>query len=112
MLEESEYITIVVKLPNGLIPKNLRESTVGADSTRSIGVSPNGRLRYRDLYLDSPELANEFIEYLHHLFSKRKYKDDYTIEIITCIGTPKRAVKYKERDSSLVRYNLERSMAE
>ncbi|MFT6905953.1 MAG: hypothetical protein ACJAS1_002616 [Oleiphilaceae bacterium] len=29
MLKEYEYITIMVKVPNGLVPKNLQECTVG-----------------------------------------------------------------------------------
>ena len=109
MLKEYEYITIVVKVPNGLVPKNLQECTCGDNSIRRIGVSPNGRLRNGDLYLDSIELANDFSEYLHQIFSKRKYKDHYKIEIKTCIGTPKRTIKYKERDSNLVRHNLKKS---
>lgn len=106
MLKESEYITIFVSLPNGLIPQNLRESTVGLESIGRMGISPNGRLRYRHLFLDSIELANEFVEYLHGIFKKRKYKNDYKIEIMTRIGSPKMTVRYKKRDSDLVRIVL------
>ncbi|MFW1040148.1 hypothetical protein ACEV8B_22385 [Vibrio parahaemolyticus] len=66
----------------------------------TVGVSPSGRLRGKSIYLDSIELAEQFAAYLHQQFEKRKYKSNYTIEVLVDTTSQGKTVsRWKESDS-------------
>ncbi|HHF3067791.1 TPA: hypothetical protein ACPJ09_004558 [Vibrio diabolicus] len=70
----------------------------------TVSVSPAGRLRGKSIYLDSVDLAEQFAAYLHQQFEKRKYKSNYTIEVLVdTTSQGKTVTRWKESDSRDVR---------
>ncbi|MHA3980993.1 hypothetical protein [Acinetobacter venetianus] len=101
-----EYATLLVHIKNYLLPQNLRSYhwEHDEDSMIIVGVSSNGRLCRKSVYLDSLELAEDFAIYLHELFKKRKYNSDYRIELIVeTTFSGKTVSRWKEIDSKKVR---------
>lgn len=101
-----EYATLRVYIKNKFLPKNLRSYHWEHDENSIIivGVSPNGRLCRKSVYLHSLELAEDFSTYLHGLFKKRKYNSDYRIELLVeTTSSGKTVSRWKEIDSQNVR---------
>ncbi|MUK79121.1 hypothetical protein GNP84_19810 [Aliivibrio fischeri] len=105
-----EYATINVHIKNGLLPINLRSYHWEHDenSMVTVSVSPTGRLREKSIYLESLELAEEFSVYLHKQFSQRKYKLDYSLEVIVETSSRGKSIsRWKTNDSQEVKVLLE-----
>lgn len=101
-----EYATLLIHIKNDLLPQNLRSYHWEHDENSMIivGVSSNGRLCRKSVYLDSLELAEDFAIYLHELFKKRKYNSDYRIELLVDTTSSSKIVsRWKEIDSQNVR---------
>ncbi len=101
-----EYATVLIRVRNDLLPQNLRSYHWEHDdnSMITVGVSPAGRLRGKSIYLDSIELAEQFAAFLHQQFEKRKYKSNYTIEVLVdTTSQGKTVIRWKEFDSRDVR---------
>ncbi|WP_228129562.1 hypothetical protein [Acinetobacter colistiniresistens] len=101
-----EYATLLVYIKNVLLPQHLRSYhwEHDEDSMIIVGVSSNGRLCRKSVYLDSLELAEDFAIYLHELFKKRKYNSDYRIELLVeTTSSGKTVSRWKEIDSKKVR---------
>ncbi len=101
-----EYATINVRVKNEFLPKNLRSYHWEHDenSMITLSVSPSGRLRGKSIYLESLELAEEFSGFLHQLFSQRKYKADYSLEVVVETSSRGKTIsRWKAEDSQKVR---------
>ncbi|EHZ2906713.1 hypothetical protein CIR72_RS23240 [Vibrio parahaemolyticus] len=101
-----EYATINVRVKNEFLPKNLRSYHWEDDENSMIklSVSPSGRLRGKSIYLESLELAEEFSCFLHQLFSQRKYKADYSLEVVVETSSRGKTIsRWKAEDSQKVR---------
>ncbi|HHY0535835.1 hypothetical protein NB575_16340, partial [Vibrio parahaemolyticus] len=101
-----EYATVLIRVRNDLLPQNLRSYHWEHDDNSMITVSasPAGRLRGKSIYLDSIELAEQFAAFLHQQFEKRKYKSNYTIEVLVDTTSQGKTVSHwKESDSRDVR---------
>ncbi|WP_308307532.1 hypothetical protein [Vibrio parahaemolyticus] len=105
-----EYATINVRVKNEFLPKNLRSYHWEHDenSMITLSVSPSGRLRGKSIYLESLELAEEFSGFLHQLFSQRKYKADYSLEVVVETSSRGKTIsRWKAEDSQKVRDALQ-----
>ena len=101
-----EYATINVRVKNEFLPKNLHSYHWEDDenSMITLSVSPNGRLRGKSIYLESLELAEEFSSFLHQVFSQRKYKSDYSLEVVVETSSRGKTIsRWKAEDSQKVR---------
>ncbi len=88
------------------MPKNLRSYHWEHDenSMITVSVSPTGRLRGKSIYLESLELAEEFSTYLHQLFRQRKYRSDYTLEVVVEMSSRGKTIsRWKADDSEQVK---------
>jgi len=105
-----EYATIRIDMPYKLIPSIIREenSTCGDDDiVKGLYVTPTGRITWRTLYLNSNELAENFLEHLHTIFKKRNYANNYTLRIeINSTSETITATKGKIKHSTLVEETL------
>lgn len=101
-----EYATINVRVKNEFLPKNLYSYHWEDDenSMITLSVSPNGRLRGKSIYLESLELAEEFSSFLHQVFSQRKYKSDYSLEVVVETSSRGKTIsRWKAENSQKVR---------
>ena len=101
-----EYATINVRVKNEFLPKNLYSYHWEDDenSMITLSVSPNGRLRGKSIYLESLELAEEFSSFLHQVFSQRKYKSDYSLDVVVETSSRGKTIsRWKAEDSQKVR---------
>ena len=101
-----EYATINVRVKNEFLPKNLYSYHWEDDenSMITLSVSPNGRLQGKSIYLESLELAEEFSSFLHQVFSQRKYKSDYSLEVVVETSSRGKTIsRWKAEDSQKVR---------
>ncbi|WP_256382850.1 hypothetical protein [Photobacterium toruni] len=101
-----EYATINVRVKNEFWPKNLYSYHWEDDenSMITLSVSPNGRLRGKSIYLESLELAEEFSSFLHQVFSQRKYKSDYSLEVVVETSSRGKTIsRWKAENSQKVR---------
>ncbi|EOE2122066.1 hypothetical protein ACKBNH_004343 [Vibrio vulnificus] len=101
-----EYATINVRVKNEFLPKNLRSYHWEHDenSMITLSVSPAGRLRGKSIYLESLELAEEFASFLHQVFSQRKYRSDYSLEVVVETSSRGKTIsRWKTEDSQKVR---------
>lgn len=104
-----EYATVKVDVLSRYLPVNLRDPGYGADDiVRGLYVSPTGRLTWKELYLDSKELAEKFADCLRVQFQGRPYAGHYSlrVEVLTTTKTVT-ATKGKARHSSLVEAFIE-----
>ena len=103
-----EYATIKVEIPHKLTPSNMVNPHYRAeDIVQGLYPSPTGRLSYKVLYLNSVELAENFVEYLHSLFKNRPYADNYALKIEVKTTTEKvTATKGKAKHSAQVNETL------
>lgn len=103
-----EYATIKVEIPHKLIPSNLRNPHYRDDDiVQGLYVSPTGRLSYKILYLNSVELAEQFMGHLHSLFKNRPYANNYNLELEVKTTTQKVTVtKGKVKHSAQVQETL------
>ncbi|MNR55714.1 hypothetical protein D3C85_1761440 [compost metagenome] len=77
------------------------------DIVQGLYPSPAGRLSYKTLYLNSLELAESFVEYLHSLFKNRPYANSYNLKIEVKTTTEKvTATKGKTKHSAQVKETL------
>jgi len=99
-----EYATIRVDMPCKLVPSNLKgEGYDDNDNVSGLYVSPTGRLTYKTLYLNSVELAEQFIQYLHALFKNRPYAQHYVLRLeVTTTSQKVTATKGKLKHSAQV----------
>lgn len=103
-----EYATVKVEIPSRLAPANMHDSHYEPDDNiQSVYASPTGRLTSKPLYLDSVELAEQFVAHLTHLFKNRTYRNEFAIkvEVVTTTQTVT-ATKGKLKHSALVRQTL------
>lgn len=101
-----EYATINVRVKNEFLPKNLYSYHWEDDenSMITLSVSPNGLLRGKSIYLESLELAEEFSSFLHQVFSQRKYKSDYSLEVVVETSSRGKTIsRWKAENSQKVR---------
>lgn len=101
-----EYATINVRVKNEFLPKNLYSYHWEDDenSMITLSVSPNGRLRGKSIYLESLELAEEFSSFLHQVFSQRKYKSDYSLDVVVETSSRGKTIsRWKAENSQKVR---------
>lgn len=101
-----EYATINVRVKNEFLPKNLYSYHWEDDenSMITLSVSLNGRLRGKSIYLESLELAEEFSSFLHQVFSQRKYKSDYSLEVVVETSSRGKTIsRWKAENSQKVR---------
>lgn len=101
-----EYATINVSIKNALLPSNLRSDHWEHDESSmvTLSVSPSGRLRGKPIYLESLELAEEFSHFIHQQFSKRKYKSNYSLEVVVETSTHGKTItRWKAEDSQKVK---------
>lgn len=90
-----EYATITVEIPHRLVPANLRQEFYeDEDIVKGLFASPNGRLSYKTLYLDSVELAERLAERLAELFKNRPYRHHYKL-VVSVERTTKTATATK-----------------
>jgi hypothetical protein len=102
-----EYATIRVQLPNRLLPSNLHLPDIADDELISLYVSPSGRLTFKTLFLNSFELAQQFMHLLHTVFEKRPYAEEYKLEVVvTTTSMTATATKRKSKHSLLVTETL------
>tara|TARA_R110000868_G_scaffold234868_3_gene488542 strand:- start:552 stop:947 length:396 start_codon:yes stop_codon:yes gene_type:complete len=103
-----EYATIKVEIPHKLIPSNMINPHYrDEDIVQGLYPSPTGRLSYKTLYLNSLELAESFVEYLHSLFKNRPYANSYNLKIEVKTTTEKvTATKGKAKHSAQVNETL------
>lgn len=103
-----EYATIKVEIPHRLIPSNMINSHYRDDDiVQGLYPSPTGRLSYKVLYLNSVELAESFVEYLHFLFKNRPYVNSYNLKVEVKTTTEKvTATKGKAKHSAQVQETL------
>ena len=99
-----EYATIKVEIAHKLIPSNLKNPHYNDDDiVQGLYVSPTGRLTYKTLYLNSTDLAEQFINFLHATFKNRSYKNNYSLKLEVKTTTQKvTATKGKAKHSSQV----------
>jgi len=104
-----EYATIEVRIPNKLLPVNLREyeydDIYHPDDIVTLSISPSGRLTktHKPIYLNSTELADSFCLHIHSLFEKRKYAKYYELEVKVLTSFKSKTVtKGKEKHSSAI----------
>ncbi|WP_217519038.1 hypothetical protein [Vibrio metschnikovii] len=104
-MDETGYATVHVWVKNSILPSNL-QSYHWEDNEESevrLSVSPKGRLRVKPIYLNSIELAADFVEHLKLIFAKRNYNEAYRIEIeIVSKSQSKHIRRWKEVDSEEV----------
>lgn len=101
-----EYATINVRVKNEFLPKNLYSYHWEDDenSMITLSVSLNGRLRGKSIYLESLELAEEFSSFLHQVFSQRKYKSDYSLDVVVETSSRGKTIsRWKAENSQKVR---------
>ncbi len=99
-----EYATIKVEIPHRLVPSNLRNPYyLDDDIVKGLYATPTGRLSYKTLYLDSHELAEQFVEHLTRIFQNRPYAKEFTLklEVVTTTQTAT-ATKGKMKHSAIV----------
>ena len=99
-----EYATVKVDVLSRFLPSNLRDPGYSdEDMVRGLYVSPAGRLTWKELYLNSTELAEKFVECLHVQFEGRTYAKAYSlrVEVQTTTQTVT-ATKGKAKHSPLV----------
>lgn len=104
-----EYATLVVQMPNCALPINLQEYEWWADdnSMITLSVSPNGRLRGKECYIESVELAEAFEQHIRKVFSKRPYKELYKLKIeVRTSSRNKTVTRWKEQDSKAIKQVL------
>ena len=99
-----EYATVRIDMPCKLVPSNLKdEGYNNNDNVSGLYVSPTGRITYKTLYLNSIELAEQFIQYLHTLFKNRPYAQHYTLRLeVTTTSQKVTATKGKLKHSAQV----------
>jgi len=103
-----EYATVKVEIPSRLAPANMQDPQYEPDDTiQSVYASPTGRLTFKTLYLDSVELAEQFVAHLTHQFKNRPYRNEFAIkiEVVTTTQTVT-ATNGKLKHSALVRQTL------
>ncbi|MDH4555750.1 hypothetical protein E8F11_11300 [Pseudomonas sp. BN417] len=100
-----EYATIRAEIPHRLVPSNLQNPHYRDDDiVQGLYVSPVGRLSYKTLYLNSGELAEQFIVYLCSVFKNRPYAKDYRLKLEVITTTQKvTATKGKLKHSAQVK---------
>jgi hypothetical protein len=102
-----EYATIRAQLPNRLLPSNLHLPDIADDELISLYVSPSGRLTSKTLFLNSFELAQQFMSLLHKVFEKRPYAEEYNLKIeVATTSMTANATKRKSKHSLLVAETL------
>lgn len=103
-----EYATIKVEIPHKLIPSNMVNPHYrDEDIAQGLYPSPTGRLSYKVLYLNSVELAENLVEYLHSLFKNRPYANSYALKIeVKTTAERATATKGKAKHSALVTETL------
>lgn len=103
-----EYATIKVEIPHKLLPSNMINPHHGDEEiVQGLYPSSTGRLSYKTLYLNSIELAENFVEYLHSLFKNRPYANSYNLKIEVKTTTEKvTATKGKAKHSAQVKETL------
>lgn len=106
-----EYATIRIEIPHRLVPSNLKDPHYrDEDIAKGLYASPTGRLTYKTLYLNSIELAEQYIEYLHSIFKNRPYAKSYTLKLEVVTTSQKvTATKGKSKHSDKVRKTLSES---
>lgn len=100
-----EYATVAAKLLHRDLPSNLQDKHCTDESMVSLSFSPTGRLTYKELFLDSIELANAFAEHLKTLVDKRSYNVEISVSVQTSTWTKRTTAKRKEH-SEIVRRKL------
>ena len=100
-----EYATVAAKLLHRDLPSNLQDKHCTDESMVSLSFSPTGRLTYKELFLDSVELANAFAEHLKTLVDKRSYNVEISVSVQTSTWTKRTTAKRKEH-SEIVRRKL------
>ena len=100
-----EYATIYAKVMHKDLPKNLQDHHYADESMVSLCFSPTGRLTYKELCLDSVELADAFAEHLKSLVAKRSYNVEISVLVQTSTWTKRTRAKRKEH-SEMVRRKL------
>lgn len=104
-----EYATIKVEVPATHLPSNLLDPHLftGDEWIKGLYPSPTGRLSYKILYLDSEALAQQYMAYLHTVFSRRAYANHYTMKVVVTHTSEKViATKRKLIHSARVRNTL------
>ncbi|MFI8382997.1 hypothetical protein [Pseudomonas sp. NPDC079086] len=103
-----EYATIKVEIPHKLIPSNMINPHYEDDDiVQGLYPSTTGRLSYKTLYLNSAELAENYMEYLHSLFKGRPYANSYNLKVEVKTTTEKvTATKGKAKHSAQVKETL------
>lgn len=103
-----EYAAVLIEIPSRLMPVNMQNPHYEDDDVvRGLYASPTGRLTFQILYLDSVELAEQFVAHLTRLFKNRPYRNEFAIkvEVVTTTQTVT-ATKGKLKHSALVRQTL------
>lgn len=77
-----ENIHVRLEVKHKYLPIKLQEYLADDEHYVSIGLSPALRLRRRQLYITSPELAVKFVKYFEENISHRKFKSDYRLALI------------------------------
>jgi hypothetical protein len=83
-LGQGEYATILISIPDRLMPKNLQGTDhfwKGHGALQTVSVSPTGRLTNKQLMIESIELANRFSVYLKEKFKDRSYGNECKIKV-------------------------------
>ncbi|WP_246228248.1 hypothetical protein [Pseudomonas nitroreducens] len=103
-----EYATIRVRIPHRLIPSNLQNPHYRDDDiVDGLYATPTGRLSYKTLYLDSVELAERYVAYLHQAFQRRPYASNYSLHVEVVTTTQKvTATKGRAKHSAAVAETL------
>ncbi|MBT0587963.1 hypothetical protein [Alteromonas oceanisediminis] len=78
-----EYATVVVKLRMRDIPESLQNEHCHEDSIVHLFLSSNLRLTFKEMYLDSKELAQKFKEFADIKLKKRTYTAKTFVEVRT-----------------------------
>jgi len=106
-----EFATIIVSMPNAMLPLNVKYEHWDIDDETIVAVSvgPSGKLSYKLIILESIELAEEFVNFLKIKFEKREYKGTYNIEVKVDSSTSTKTItKLKENHSESVRSTLKK----
>lgn len=100
-----EYATVRAEIPHRFVPSNLQNPHYrDEDIVQGLYVSPTGRLSYKTLYLNSVELAEQFIAHLHSVFKSRPYAKNYALKLEVITTTQKvTATKGKVKHSAQVK---------
>ena len=111
LLGRGEYATILISIPDRLMPKNLQGTDhfwKGHGVLETVSVSLTGRLTNKQIMIESKELAERFSVYLKGKFQGRPYGDECKIKVTIVSDTKYKTIARKKlKHTQLIRSEMD-----